>query len=105
MSTSTWKDAASARTMSTASDQSTGRPSPYQPPSSRWPDSTKPTRKEVTARYERNGYEWDIHGSLFMPEKERDSGIAVVEGTPDVQALLDAVQEEGYEAHLAPIHS
>ena len=36
---------------------------------------------------------------------ELDSGIAVVEGTPDVQALLDAVQEEGYEAHLAPIHS
>ena len=36
---------------------------------------------------------------------ELDTGIAVVEGTPDVQALLDAVQEEGYEAHLAPVHS
>lgn len=36
---------------------------------------------------------------------ELDTGIAVVEGNPDVQALLDAVQEEGYEAHLAPIHS
>jgi copper chaperone CopZ len=36
---------------------------------------------------------------------ELDTGIAVVAGTPDVQALLDAVSEEGYEAHLAPTHS
>lgn len=35
---------------------------------------------------------------------ELDSGIAVVEGSPDVQALLDAVKEEGYEAHVAPPH-
>lgn len=41
-------------------------------------DSTNVTRKEVMARYSRNGYDWDIHGSLFCPEKERDSGIAIV---------------------------
>ena len=35
---------------------------------------------------------------------ELDSGIAVVEGSPDVQAVLEAVQEEGYEVHLAPPH-
>ena len=35
---------------------------------------------------------------------ELDTGIAVVEGAPDVQAVLDAVQEEGYQAHVAPPH-
>jgi hypothetical protein len=35
------------------------------------------TRREVTARYARNGYEWDMHGSLFLPERERDAGFAV----------------------------
>ncbi len=34
--------------------------------------------QEVTARYERNGYEWDIHGTLYVPHKERDSTRAVV---------------------------
>ena len=41
-------------------------------------DTTKVSREEVTARYNRNGYDWDIHGSLFKPEKERDSKFAVV---------------------------
>ena len=27
---------------------------------------------EVVERYERNGYEWDMHGSLYVPAKERD---------------------------------
>ncbi len=36
------------------------------------------TRQEVTARYARNGYEWDMHGSLFLPERERDSGFGIV---------------------------
>ena len=26
--------------------------------------------QEVTSRYSRNGYEWDIHGKLYTPEKE-----------------------------------
>jgi pimeloyl-ACP methyl ester carboxylesterase len=39
---------------------------------------TSVTRKEVTTRYSRNGYDWDIHGSLFIPERELDKGIAIV---------------------------
>lgn len=46
-----------------------GIPAPY--------ETTGVTRQEVTARFSRNGYEWDIHGSLFLPEKERDSGLAI----------------------------
>jgi pimeloyl-ACP methyl ester carboxylesterase len=34
--------------------------------------------EEVTARYHRNGYDWDIHGTLFTPEKERDTRRAFV---------------------------
>ena len=34
--------------------------------------------REVTARYERNGYAWDIHGTLYTPEREADPGRAVV---------------------------
>jgi len=34
--------------------------------------------REVTARYERNGYEWDIHGTLYTPEREAVPGRAVV---------------------------
>ena len=33
--------------------------------------------KEVTARYARNGYEWDIHGRLYTPDKEVEPSIAV----------------------------
>jgi pimeloyl-ACP methyl ester carboxylesterase len=32
------------------------------------------TTADATARYRRNGYEWDMHGTLFTPEKERDPG-------------------------------
>ena len=28
--------------------------------------------REVTARYERNGYEWDIHGTLYTPDREAE---------------------------------
>ncbi|MBI4178415.1 hypothetical protein HY522_03195, partial [bacterium] len=33
--------------------------------------------KEVTARFSRNGYEWDIHGRLYLPEKEVDPSMAI----------------------------
>ena len=26
--------------------------------------------EEVTARYNRNGYDWDMHGTLYTPKKE-----------------------------------
>ena len=35
------------------------------------------TVKEVTARFNRNGYDWDIHGRLYTPEKEVDPTIAI----------------------------
>jgi hypothetical protein len=34
--------------------------------------------EDVTERYSRNGYEWDIHGTLYTPEKEVDSRWAFV---------------------------
>ena len=34
--------------------------------------------EEVTARYERNGYEWDIHGTLYTPDREVDARRAFV---------------------------
>src|SRR5512147_1100766 len=30
------------------------------------------TSTEVTARYQRNGYDWDMHGTLYTPEQESD---------------------------------
>lgn len=33
---------------------------------------------EVTARYQRNGYDWDMHGTLYTPEKETDGRRALV---------------------------
>jgi hypothetical protein len=39
-----------------------------QPP---YPDG-KFTTADATARYQRNGYDWDMHGTLFTPEKETD---------------------------------
>lgn len=33
--------------------------------------------KEVTARFNRNGYDWDIHGRLYMPAKEVDPTVAI----------------------------
>src|SRR5690349_5917116 len=34
--------------------------------------------QDVTTRYHRNGYDWDMHGSLFTPEKESDPRRAFV---------------------------
>jgi hypothetical protein len=40
--------------------------------------ATSCTKQEVTARYNRNGYDWDIHGSLYTPAKEFDPTLAFV---------------------------
>ncbi len=34
--------------------------------------------EEVTVRFARNGYEWDMHGSLYTPERETDPTKAFV---------------------------
>ena len=34
------------------------------------------TTKDVIARYSRNGYDWDIHGTLYIPKREAVPGTA-----------------------------
>jgi pimeloyl-ACP methyl ester carboxylesterase len=41
-------------------------------------DSVKFSARDVTARYNRNGYDWDMHGTVYMPEKEVDARRAFV---------------------------
>ncbi|MDE0212708.1 MAG: hypothetical protein OXN22_01365, partial [Deltaproteobacteria bacterium] len=36
------------------------------------------TVTELVERYQRNGYEWDMHGSLYTPARERDDRPAFV---------------------------
>jgi len=36
------------------------------------------TSSEVTARFQRNAYDWDMHGTLYTPEKETDPCRALV---------------------------
>jgi hypothetical protein len=36
------------------------------------------TTREVTTRYERNGYDWDIHGRLYLPKRESLGNIGFV---------------------------
>lgn len=40
--------------------------------------TTGVTRRQVTTRYSRNGYQWDMHGSLYLPEVEVDPQLAFV---------------------------
>lgn len=42
-----------------------------------------------------------VPGVEQVLEVNRQRGIARLEGTPDVQALIDAVEEEGYKASRA----
>ena len=36
------------------------------------------TTQDVTTRYKRNGYDWDMHGTLYTPAKELDGKRAFV---------------------------
>jgi hypothetical protein len=36
------------------------------------------TTKEATTRFNRNGYDWDIHGTMYLPEKESVPGLAFI---------------------------
>ena len=36
------------------------------------------TTKEVVSRFNRNGYDWDIHGTAYIPEKEAVPGVGFV---------------------------
>jgi len=41
-------------------------------------DSNSVTTADAWIRYHRNGYDWDMHGTVYMPEKERDPRRAFV---------------------------
>ena len=40
--------------------------------------ATQLTTADAWTRYQRNGYDWDMHGTLYTPEKETDSRRAFV---------------------------
>jgi copper chaperone len=42
----------------------------------------------------------EVAGVTKVVEVDREKALAVVEGTPDVAALLEAIREEGYEAEV-----
>jgi len=42
----------------------------------------------------------EVAGVTEVVEVDREKALAVVEGTPDVAALLEAIREEGYEAEV-----
>lgn len=47
--------------------------------------------REVTARFSRNGYDWDIHGRLYTPEHAADPSLAFVffHGGADSEMVFD----------------
>jgi copper chaperone len=44
----------------------------------------------------------EVEGVTEVVEVDREKSLAVVDGTPDTTALLEAIREEGYEAEVAP---
>ncbi|ROR34782.1 CopZ family metallochaperone [Inmirania thermothiophila] len=42
-----------------------------------------------------------VPGVERVVEVDRTKGVAVVEGSPDIEALVAAIREEGYEAEAA----
>lgn len=52
---------------------------------------TQFSKREVTTRFARNGYEWDIHGSLYTPAREVDPSLAFVffHGGADSEDVFD----------------
>jgi pimeloyl-ACP methyl ester carboxylesterase len=70
----------------------------------------KISTQEVNARYNRNGYDWDMHGTTFTPDKETDSRRAfvffhggagsekIMDLTPDGRpGLARVVASQGYK--------
>jgi copper chaperone len=43
-----------------------------------------------------------VAGVTRVVEVDRERGLALVEGAPEIAALVAAVREEGYEAEAAP---
>jgi pimeloyl-ACP methyl ester carboxylesterase len=47
--------------------------------------------QDVTVRYQRNGYDWDMHGTLYQPERELDSkrGFVFFHGGAASEKIMD----------------
>jgi pimeloyl-ACP methyl ester carboxylesterase len=47
--------------------------------------------QDVTTRYQRNGYDWDMHGTLYSPVEERDSkrGFVFFHGGAASEKIMD----------------
>jgi copper chaperone len=43
-----------------------------------------------------------VSGVTRVVEVDREKSLAVVEGQPDVSALIEAIREEGYEDEAVP---
>ena len=53
------------------------------------------TKKEVTARFNRNGYDWVMHGTVYTPEHEVNAEVAffVMHGSGDNENNMDATPD------------
>jgi len=62
--------------------------------------------EDVTVRYNRNGYDWDMHGTLYTPEKEVNSQRAFVcfHGGAGSEKIMDLTPDgrPGLARVLAP---
>jgi hypothetical protein len=68
-----------------ADDAYSGRPDIFRPSFEDWIATPDPipahvsfTRSTVSTRYARNGYEWDMRGTLFAPARETMLGVGFV---------------------------
>src|SRR5437773_9594131 len=54
-------------------------------------NATQLTTADAWTRYHRNGYDWDMHGTLYTPEKETDPRRALVSfnGGPGSETIIN----------------
>jgi alpha/beta hydrolase family protein len=54
-------------------------------------ENGKFTSQDVTVRYQRNGYDWDMHGTLYQPERELDGkrGFVFFHGGAASEKIMD----------------
>lgn len=59
----------------------------FQPPY----ENGKFTSQDVTVRYQRNGYDWDMHGTLYQPERELNAkrGFVFFHGGAASEKIMD----------------
>jgi hypothetical protein len=54
-------------------------------------ENGKFSSQDVTVRYQRNGYDWDMHGTLYQPERELDNkrGFVFFHGGAASEKIMD----------------